>query len=102
MVAKWPGGVYASQIGRACDSVVIPCSRVACFTLITFSAGRMGDIINLRRARKAKTKVERDREAEANRAMHGRTRVERNQSGAEKRRADRKLDGHRLGDETDN
>ena len=62
----------------------------------------MGDIINLRRARKAKTKVERDREAEANRAMHGRRRVERIQSEAEKRRSDRKLDGHRLGDETDN
>jgi Domain of unknown function (DUF4169) len=62
----------------------------------------MGDIINLRRARKAKTKVERDRNAEANRAMHGRTRVERTQSEAEKRRSDRELDGHRLGDDTDN
>jgi uncharacterized protein DUF4169 len=62
----------------------------------------MADIINLRRARKAKTRVQRELEAETNRALHGRTRAEKDRVQAERQRATRTLDGHRLDDATDN
>jgi hypothetical protein len=56
----------------------------------------MGEIVNLRRARKAKKRTESERTAEANRVAFGRTRDERTSSERQKALAARKLDGHFL------
>lgn len=53
----------------------------------------MGDIINLRIARKAKGRVAREAEAAANRAAFGRTKAERTVQTEERARADALLDG---------
>jgi len=53
------------------------------------------DIVNLRRARKAKARVEREREAETNRVRFGRTRAEKEGLAAERDKAARALESHR-------
>ena len=55
----------------------------------------MAEIINLRRARKAKARAEREDEAARNRILFGRTRAEKAQEAAEKERAEHQLDGHK-------
>lgn len=55
----------------------------------------MGDLVNLRRFRKARDRAERAGEAERNRAASGRTRAEREASAGEAARAEAKLDAHR-------
>jgi hypothetical protein len=55
-------------------------------------------VINLRQARKAKARVQKEKVAEENRALHGRTKA---QKQAEKRastKVAKHLDGHKLGD----
>jgi len=54
------------------------------------------EIVNLRRARKAKARKDKEARAAENRVRHGRTRAEREREAelAEQRR--RLLDGHRL------
>ncbi|MBL8587402.1 MAG: DUF4169 family protein [Methylobacteriaceae bacterium] len=61
-----------------------------------------GEVVNLRRARKAKARAAAERQAAENRALHGRTKLEKRASAAEAERAARRLDGHRIGadDET--
>ena len=59
----------------------------------------MAEVVNLRRARKAKTRQNAATEAEQNRAVHGRTMSERVQQKDDKTRAARHLDNHRLSDE---
>jgi hypothetical protein len=61
----------------------------------------MGDIVNLRRARKAKARAEAETDAQANRVSHGRTKAEKTLTKAEKEAADRKLDGHKRNDDSD-
>lgn len=58
----------------------------------------MGEIVNLRQARKHKARAEKDREAEANRAKFGRTKAEKAQARDEKDRAGRRLDQAKLED----
>jgi len=53
------------------------------------------EIINLRRARKAKARADRARQADENRVRFGRTKGERKKSKAESTAAARRLDGHR-------
>ncbi len=55
----------------------------------------MGEVVNLRQVRKAKRRASNERDAEANRLAYGRTRREREQTGAERDLADRHLEGHR-------
>jgi hypothetical protein len=55
----------------------------------------MADIVNLRRARKAKARVAREKEAEANRVAFGRTRAEKDASGADRTLAAKVLDAHK-------
>ena len=58
------------------------------------------DIINLRRARKAKARDVREQAAAENRRLHGRTKVEKAKEAAERERAARTIDAHRRdGDE---
>jgi|TARA_R100001509_G_scaffold162187_1_gene133194 hypothetical protein len=58
---------------------------------------RMGDLVNLRQARKQKKRTAKEKQADANRALHGRTRGERTKKDAEDRKADRQHDGHYRG-----
>jgi hypothetical protein len=60
------------------------------------SGKRMGDIVNLRKARK---KIERqldERQAAANRLIHGRSKAERNAEAARKAKARRDIDQHQV------
>ena len=61
----------------------------------------MGEVVNLRRARKAKARVESERQADANRLAFGRTRAEREASDAEKKLQFARLEGHRRNKPTD-
>jgi hypothetical protein len=56
----------------------------------------MSDIVNLRRARKAKARSEAERTAEANRAKFGRPKAERELGSARHELEERRLDGHVL------
>jgi Domain of unknown function (DUF4169) len=56
----------------------------------------MGELINLRRARKARGKAAKDQIAEANRLAFGRTKAERRASEAELNLEHARLDAHRL------
>lgn len=55
----------------------------------------MVEIINLRRARKTRSRQEADKQAAENRASFGRTRQEKDSSKAETARAALRLDGHK-------
>ena len=56
----------------------------------------MGDVINLRRARKAKQRHEAEQKAAQARALHGRTKSERAVGKAEKDRFERHVEQSRL------
>ena len=53
-----------------------------------------GEVVNLRRARKARDRAAATDTAAANRAKHGRTKAEREAGTAELARGERLLDGH--------
>lgn len=61
----------------------------------------MAEIINLRRARKQRARQDAERQAEQNRLSFGRSKAERNLTAAERDKAARDLEGHRLSDESD-
>ncbi len=61
----------------------------------------MADIVNLRRARKDKARLEQEREAAANRQRFGRTKAEKSADTDAKARARRALDDKRLPDKPD-
>ena len=54
------------------------------------------EIVNLRRARKAKEKAQKEKTAEANRVLHGTPKAVRKLSDARKDKAEQRLSGHRL------
>ncbi|WP_421997097.1 DUF4169 family protein [Reyranella sp.] len=56
----------------------------------------MGDIVNLRRARKDKARRERAVEADANRRRFGRTKAQKAEDEAERERVQRDVDGKRI------
>ena len=53
----------------------------------------MGELINLRRARKARDRAVSETQAAANRLSHGRSKTEKQATQAERERQDRTLDG---------
>jgi hypothetical protein len=55
----------------------------------------MGEIVNLRRARKRMHRAEKKREAAANRAAHGTPAAEKRAAQAAEALAEKRLDGHR-------
>ena len=55
----------------------------------------MGDLVNLRRARKDRARREKEETAQANRVAFGRTKAERQLTDAQKRLEAAKLDAHR-------
>jgi len=56
----------------------------------------MGEVINLRQARKAKARAEKEAKAQENRARFGRTRAEKQRDADAAERGARTLEGHRL------
>jgi hypothetical protein len=56
----------------------------------------MGEIVNLRRARKNRAIAAAESEATANRLAHGRRKDERRQATAERTAVEERLDAHRL------
>jgi hypothetical protein len=56
------------------------------------------DVVNLRRARKAKARADKEHAASQNRAVFGRTKAEKTKTAAEGDRAARALEGHRRED----
>jgi hypothetical protein len=58
----------------------------------------MGDLVNLRRARKARGRMEAQKKAQENRVAFGRTRAQREVGEAENELARRRLEAHRLGE----
>jgi len=59
----------------------------------------MGEVVNLKSARKAKARAATEAKAQANRIAFGRTKAEKQTSKAEREAADRKLDGHKRNDD---
>lgn len=55
----------------------------------------MAEIVNLRLARKKKLRREKELAAETNRALHGRTKAERQRDESSSHQAGRHLDAHR-------
>ena len=55
----------------------------------------MGDLVNLRRARKDRARREKEETAQANRIAFGRTKAEQQLTDAQKRLEAAKLDAHR-------
>lgn len=55
----------------------------------------MADIVNLRLVRKQKARREKDQLAAENRALHGRTKAERDKQDAEARKRRETLEAHR-------
>ncbi|HKY18957.1 MAG TPA: DUF4169 family protein [Rhizomicrobium sp.] len=56
----------------------------------------MAEIVNLRRARKAKGRAEKEKAADANRVLHGTPKALKKLSAARKNKAEQHLTGHRL------
>lgn len=56
----------------------------------------MAEIVNLRSLRKQKARAEKERKAEANRALHGRTRAERLNEATSRARETASHDGRKL------
>ncbi|TCR61828.1 DUF4169 family protein [Bosea sp. BK604] len=56
----------------------------------------MAEIINLRRARKQRDRAAAEKQAEQNRISFGRSKAERSLTEAERKKATRTLEGHRL------
>jgi hypothetical protein len=61
----------------------------------------MADIVNLRTARKHKARAEKERTAEQNRAVHGRSKAERERDRLTAEKAESFIEGHRLSRGTD-
>jgi hypothetical protein len=61
----------------------------------------MADLINLRRARKAKAKAEKEKAAEANRVTHGTPKALRNLGKARTELITKQLENSRLDDDMD-
>ena len=61
----------------------------------------MGDVVNLRQARKKKARVEKEARAETNRVKFGRTKKQKALETFEKKHAERELSGKEL-DTSDN
>ena len=57
----------------------------------------MGELINLRRVKKAAQRVAEEKAAAANRVIHGAPKQQRKAADAEKRHLARKNEAHRLG-----
>jgi hypothetical protein len=58
----------------------------------------MSNVVNLNKFRKRKAKAEKERRADTNRRLHGRTAAERAHDALQKKQLTSKVDGAKLGD----
>jgi hypothetical protein len=56
----------------------------------------MGNVVNLNKFRKRKAKEQREKQADTNRRLHGRTKAERERDELQKRQLEKGLEGKRL------
>jgi hypothetical protein len=56
----------------------------------------MSNVVNLNKFRKAKAKAEKEKRAETNRRLHGRTKAERQRELLQKKQLETKVDGARI------
>jgi len=56
----------------------------------------MSNVVNLNKFRKAKAKAEKEKRAETNRRLHGRTKAERQRDLLQKQQLEARVDGARL------
>jgi hypothetical protein len=56
----------------------------------------MGNVVNLNKFRKRRAKEQREKQAETNRRLHGRTKAERERDELQKRHLEKGLEGKRL------
>ncbi len=56
------------------------------------------NVINLRQARKTKARAQKEKKAEENRALHGRTKAAKQAEKSAKTKITKNLDDHKLGD----
>ncbi len=61
----------------------------------------MSNVVNLNKFRKAKAKAEKEKRAETNRRLHGRTKAERQRDLLQKQKLETKVDGARLQSDPD-
>jgi hypothetical protein len=54
-----------------------------------------GEVVNLRRARKARQRTERELAADENRRRHGRSKAEKQADATARHKAERHVDGHK-------
>ncbi len=74
---------------------IAPGRRLYPSTLSAKNNGGMADIINLRLARKQKARRDKDQQAAENRALHGRSKAEREKSRAEVEQIRTRVEAHR-------
>jgi hypothetical protein len=56
----------------------------------------MGNVVNLNKFRKRKAKEQREKQADTNRRLHGRTKAERERDELQKRQLEKGLEGKRF------
>ncbi len=56
----------------------------------------MSNVVNLNKFRKAKAKAEKEKQAETNKRLHGRTKLERQREFLQKKQIETTVDGARL------
>jgi hypothetical protein len=57
----------------------------------------MSNVVNLNKFRKAKAKAEKEKQAETNKRLHGRSKAERQRELLQKKQLETQVDGARLG-----
>lgn len=63
---------------------------------LRLSRFEVGEIVNLRKVRKAQSRAEAEKTAATNRVLHGETKAQRSARRADKALQDQRLDGHAL------
>lgn len=61
----------------------------------------MAEIVNLRMARKHRARTDKERQAEQNRALHGRSKAQREHDRQTAEKAEKFIEGHRISRDTD-
>ena len=88
---RWVGsrGDSRGEMTRACTSATI-------LPPVQATLGFVGKVVNLNKFRKRKAKIEREKKADTNRRLHGRTKLERQRDELQKEQLKRGLHGKKL------
>jgi len=78
------------------DRDFVPGPKFALSLEKAYGIYEMGKVVNLNKFRKQQAKVAKERQAETNRRLHGRTKAERARDLLQKRKLETQVDGARL------